>query len=75
MSSGYMKLANELVIDHVDKRITIDGERFPYFIADEPIRVDMISGCKTAWIPIMVDTVTVVDHRIIGTTVPLVPLD
>lgn len=51
------KLAKSLEITK-DKKVLIDGEEFPWFVADEPVEVVCDSDLRvvTVWLPIMVES-------------------
>ena len=51
------KLAKSFEVTE-DNKVLIDGEEFPWFVADEPIEVVSESGLGyvTVWLPIMVES-------------------
>ena len=51
------KLAKSFEITK-DKKVLIDGEEFPWFVAEEPIEVVTESDWRvvTVWLPIMVES-------------------
>ena len=51
------KLAKSFEITK-DKKVLIDGEEFPWFVADEPVEVvcDSDSRIATVWLPILAES-------------------
>lgn len=51
------KLAKSFEITN-DKKVLIDGEEFPWFVADQPVEVVCESDLRVAtiWLPILIES-------------------
>ena len=58
------KLAKSFEITK-DKKVLIDGEEFPWFVADEPVEVVCESDLRiaTVWLPILVESADLLGGR------------
>lgn len=53
------ELAKSIVIDRPNGRVTINGEVFPYWLADEPIRFESASSAQMGivYLPVLTQDV------------------
>jgi len=54
------RLAREIVVNHIAHTVHIDGELFPYLLADTPRAVAPVHGVHALALGILADALTVI---------------